>query len=333
MSRTALDVAVLGATGAAAEALLDALGDSDVPIGQLRAYGSAARSPRVDTVQYGGNSVGVEPIARVGDVRHDVAFLCLPPRVAATVGPALVQKGVFVVDVGDATAGVLDAPLVLPGAQAALPAGVAEAGAVRTPSAAGWLLARLLAPLSGVTGVSGVVNRSAASRGKPGMDELGQQVVATLNQTDPPRRVFADGLAFDTLPEDVEEDAWSAAEETAAAEVAALTPAKGVAVQICTQPLFSGISAGLHLRGVDVDACEAAWAGADGLVAVRRAAKLRPRQATGRTGVLWGRLRADPAGDGVHVWAVGDPLAGAAADVPARVLAWLYGAGLLGDGA
>lgn len=334
MSRNHLDLAVLGATGAAGEQFLAALGESDLAVGTLRLFGSAARSPAVDTVEFRGKSQGVDPIGRLAGVKPDVAVLCVPPAVAGRIAPDLVARGVVVVDAGDATAGVLDAPLALPGVQEALPDGVAEKGAVRCPSAPGWLLARVLAPLvpRGLVACSGVLNVSACSRGRAGMEELSGQVVATLNQQDPPRRVFPDGLAFDTIPEDVPEDEWSSAERVAAEEagvLAGLDPTR-VAVQIATQPLFSGLSAGLHLRGVDVRAAEEAFAAVPELHAVSSTGRLRPRAVTGKAGVWWGRLRADPAGDGVHLWVVADNLGGPAGQVPLRVLRWLHAAGLLG---
>jgi aspartate-semialdehyde dehydrogenase len=333
MSSTGLEIAVIGATGAAGEQVLAALEGSDLPIGSLHAYGSTSRSGRVDSVTFRGETIGVEPATALASAKPDLAILCVAPAVAGKLAPGLVSRGVFVLDVGDATAGVLDAPLVAPGIQAALPEGSAQAGAVRIPSAAGWFVAQLCAPLVpiGLRGCSGVLSLSASSHGKAGMEELAQQVVATLNNQDPARRVFVDGLAFDTLPEDVPSDEWSAAEQLLAVEVAALAglPAEAVAVQVATQPLFAGVSAGLHLRGVTLDAVEAAWQDAPELHAMTRTARLRPRAVTGKGGVWWGRLRADPGGDGVHVWAVADNLhvAGVAA---AQVASWLRAAGLLG---
>lgn len=333
MSRTALDLAVVGATGLAGEQFLGALAESDLPIATLRPFASAARSPRVDTVTFRGQSVGVEPLARLTSVKPDVAVLLVPSSVATRLAPDLVGRGVYVIDAGDATAGVLDAPLALPAADGALPAGAAEKGAVRCPSAAGWLLARLLAPLSGVTGVSGVLTVPAGSRGRAALEELGGQVVATLNNQDPPRRLFGEGLAFDVVPEDVPVDEWSNVERLAAAEAAAFCAVAEdrIAVTFATAPVFSGLVAGLHLRGVDVTAVENAWNAAPDLHAASRTGRLRPRAVTGKAGVWWGRLRADPAGDGVHVWAVADNLAGPAGQVPVRVLRALHAAGLLGE--
>lgn len=331
MSSTSLDLALVGVTGVTGEQVLAALASSDLVIGTLRAYASASRSPRVDTVNFRGQSVGVEPASALANVRPDLAILCVPSAAAAKLAASLVARGVVVIDVGNATAGVLEAPVALPGVAELTAEAVAKAGALRTPSSVGALLAPVCAALRpvGLTGVSAVVSVAASARGRAGMEELGQQVVATLNNQDPQRRIFVDGLAFDTLPEDVPTDEWSTVEQVAMSELTALTGLDRVVVQVATQPLFAGMSAGLHLRGVTVEATEEALRGAPGLVAVARTARLRPRTFLGKPGVVWGRLRADPSGDGVHLWVVSDDLASAGSNV-VRAVTWLSGAGLLG---
>jgi aspartate-semialdehyde dehydrogenase len=331
------DIAVLGATGAAGEQVLAALASSNLPLGAVTPFGGPARSPRVDSVSYGERTIGVESISRLGDHTPAAAVLCVPSKVAS-LAPALVARGVFVIDVCNATAGVLAAPLLgsawrVEGRAARLPDAVVRAGALRTPSAVGAALHALLAPLAAAppTSVSGVVSLPASARGRVGSEELGQQVIASLTQQDPQRRVWPEGLAFDTLPEDVPDDEWSTPERLAAEEVGALGPlaADRIALTFCTQPLFAGLTAGLHLRGVSYEAAEAAWSDAPGLVAVGRTSRLRPRARLAKAEIAWGRLRSDPSGDGVHVWVTADPLAiGAAAVVDA--LGRLAEAGVLG---
>lgn len=328
MSRK-LEVAVFGATGAVGEQLLTALADSKLPIGTLHVYGGPARSSRVDTVSFAAESLGVEPITRLAEGRPNLAFLAVPAAVSARLAPGLADRGCFVIDIGNVSG--LDAPLALPPTHGSLPDGAISA--LRCPSAAGWMLASLLAPLAdaGVTSVTGVVTLSAASRGRGAMDELAQQVVANFTQQDPPRRIFPDGLAFDVLPEDGPQDEWSGAERQAAEEVEVLAgiPASRVGIQLATLPLFSGSTCGLHLRGISVEAAMDAWRDAPALREVSRTEKLRPRAWLGRADIGWGRLRADPGGDGVHVWLVADPLVGAGAATPVRAAGLAYAAGLL----
>ncbi len=311
---TPLDVAVLGATGLAGEAFLAALGDSPLEIANLQAFGGAARSPRVDAVTFRGASYPVESAARLVDARPAVVVSCLPSKAANALLPGLARRGCFVVDVGNAAAGALDAPLVWPIALDGLPDAALTAGAARIPSPIGAALASLLAPVPSSARPSRIVGAAmlpATRAGRAACDELGQQAIASFTQTDPQRLHWPEGLAFDLLPEDTPEEEWSLAERLAADEVAAIArlDAAHVAVSVGTVPLFSGMTLALTFGGSDVEGLAAAWRGADGLSEITRLERLRPRARVGKSAVAWGRLRPDPAGDGAHVWVVADPLA------------------------
>lgn len=326
MSIDEVHVGVLGATGVAAESLLAALAQSRFSRARVSAYASGRGTDRVD---YGEGALPVQALTAVGETELDLVFCCLPLEVARRTLPGLIGRGALVVDVGDAL-GEGAAPLALPGVQLPDPREVARAGAVRTPSPAGWLLAGLAAPLRGsLASMSGVLALPAAAWGRKAVEELSEQVVASFNLKDPPRRIFPEGLAFDTLLDDSDEEEWSFREALAASEVEALA---GVlpGVQIVTQPLFAGMSAGLHLRGVDADAVRAAWEAAPLLRAVQRSPNLRPRKAMGKRSIFYGGIRPDPAGDGVHLWAVADPATGAAGAAPVAVAEWLVDSGLVG---
>ena len=125
----ALTLAVLGATGAAGDQLLSSLHGSPLVTGPVLAFASNRRSPRVDTASWGPDSLPVYPMTSLPEKQVDLAFSCLPAEIAARVLPQLVARGVFVIDVGNATAGVLNVPLVHPGVMTGLPEGALEAGA------------------------------------------------------------------------------------------------------------------------------------------------------------------------------------------------------------
>lgn len=327
MSRS-LSVALLGATGLVGEHVLTALSRGGSPIGRVQVFGSANRSPRVDSVAFGGESLGVEPITHLAELDADVALLCVPPGVSGRLASQIVGKVGLLVDVG--TSSGLDSPLLHPAMSAGVP--LDGSGAVRLPGATAAVLAPLLGPLvgAGLADVSATVLLSASNRGRAAVDELGQQVVARLNQQDPPRRVFPTGLAFDVVPEDTPGEEWSATEEAAAAEIAALAGlgAGSTTVQVTTAPLFAGVAASLHLRGVSLAAVEPLWRSAELAQEVVRVERLRPRAFTGKPQIGWGRLRALPGGGGVAAWVVADPIA-VAATLAAEVVRRVAEGGLL----
>ncbi len=324
------EIAVIGASGMIGEQVLAALVGSRLPLGNVRAW--ASRGSRTERVTFGDDQLAVEPITDLASARPALAFLALPPAAAAKVGPALVARGIFVVDIGNALAGVLDAPLMLPGVLTPSAADAARAGAVRTPSAAGWVVSRLLAPLVdiGLAGASAVVHQPASAFGRAATEELSEQVVASFNLKDPPRRIFAEGLAFDLLPDEQDAGEWSSREQLVTAEVGELAHVGNVGVQILTVPIFTGMAVTLRLSGVTVEQVETAWRDGKGLLAATPP-QLRPRKLTGKRGIAWGAIRPDPAGGAVFAMAVADNLLGAAA-VAVRSAEWLVEEGVIGGG-
>lgn len=332
---TGPSVAILGATGVVGEALLARLAESALAHAEVAVY--ASRSTRRETVEFHGRPLTVRPVAEAADSGAVLVFSALPQAVAQKLVPTFAARGSVTIDIGNATAGVFAGPLVLPGVRPLPEVEIARAGGARTPTAPGWLLTSILAPLLplGAHSVSGLVNLPANAYGRDATEELSEQVVASFNLKDPPRRRFPEGLAFDTLPEDAEPGEWSVRELLAAAEVSDLLGVNPnrIAVQLCTQPVFSGMTAALHIRGVEsAEAAEAALRDAPGLATAVRLRTLRPRKVMGRGAVYWGGVRPDPAGEGIHVWVAADNAGGAGAAVPVALAEALFGAGLAAEG-
>lgn len=324
-------IAVLGATGNVGEALLARLSTSALAGAQVAAY--ASRATRRETVEFGSSTLPVRTLAEAAESGASLVLCALPPALAQRTVPSFIARGALVIDVGNSCGSTFPGPLCLPDVRPVDEAAVTRAGGARTPGAVGWMLATVLAPLLplGAWGVTGLVNLPVTAYGRLATEEFSEQVVASFNSKDPPRRRFPEGIAFDTLPEDVDTGEWSARERGAASEVSELlgvNPGR-IGVQVCTQPIFTGMTAAVHIRGVDdAEAAEAALREALGLATSARMRALRPRKVMSRTPVYFGGVRADPAGDGIHLWLAADNLAGAGAAVPVLLAERLLGAGV-----
>jgi aspartate-semialdehyde dehydrogenase len=321
-----LPIAILGATGIVGEQVLARLPASALGAQPVVAFGS--RASKVDAVACGDARLPVRPLEAVDDVQCALAFSCLPAPVAARTLPALAARGVTVLDLGNSLHGLSEAPLVLPGADLPAAQDVAAHGLARLPSGTGWLLARLLHPLreAGVREASATVMLPAASHGRAAVDELSEQVVATFNLKDAPRRVFPEGLAFDVLVDPAEDGECSPRELQAIAEVEALAGV-AVSISVVTAPVFAGAMISLELRGTSIDAVEEAWRDAPGLKAAARSAP-RPRRMLGKRSVTWGGLREAGREGVVLVAAAADPASGVAADA-VSVAEWLFENGVV----
>ncbi len=334
-----LTVAVVGATGAVGQDLLSALSQSPLPITAWRLF--ASRAMRSGTTEVDGAQLKVHVLPDdpaesplFDDV--DLVLLAAPAEVNARIGPALAEAGMAVIDVGGALAA--QAPIVVAAVDPSPLARFAEVRIVSSPSPAAVLVATVLAPLLplGCERARGTILLSAGVAGRDGVEELSGQVVALFNQGEPPRKVFPSGLAFDLLAQVGEaasaDDGWSAAERRLSAEVAAvlgLQP-QALALSLCAVPLFTGLAASLNLDfpgGVDLPDVRATL-GEVGNIRLGDPVP-GPRRLAGKAAVYVGRLRADPMGDGLHLWAAADNLRfGASANAVALALA-LHRTGML----
>lgn len=333
---TGLTVAIIGASGAVGRDLVTALERSSLPIGGWRLV--ASRASKTSSVEIGDQAVKVHPAppvlaesALMEDV--DLVIFATPPEVTREQAPPLADDGVAVIDVGAALAdrGVL----VVPGVDVTALAGFPESRIACSPPAATVLVATALAPLfaNGADRAHGTVLLSAGVAGRDGMEELSAQVVALFNHGDPPRTVFPGGLAFDLQAQVGQTDQpWTSAERRLAAEVGAIlrVPPQHLAITVALAPLFSGLAASLHVSLPGGISAEGARAVFEEAATVRLTDPVPgPRRLTGKATAYVGRLRPDPLGDGLSLWAAADNLRfGASGNVVAIATA-LWRTGLL----
>jgi aspartate-semialdehyde dehydrogenase len=204
--------------------------------------------------------------------------------------------------------------------------------------ALGTLLAPLLAG-GGSLKARGMLWHSASAFGRQGVEELSNQVVSLFNSRSPARKVFPQGLAFDVVPALGEPgpEGWTADERRCAEETAALLglPAAHVVLGSAVGPWFNGLCLALAVEpepALGAEACRQRLAGATGIALAGVSARdlPHPRGVDGSTALSVGRLRDDPDGRTVHLWAVADELRFGAAGNAVAILAALIEDDLLG---
>lgn len=314
MSMQGLKLAIIGATGAVGRDLVELLTQQGAEPQDLLLFASPASVGKRVELGDGGKRVLAMPADPEGSELFDdieVVFFACPSEVTRAVAPVLAERGLAVVDVGGALAG--QAPLAV--------AHHAEHGfdpfveqrLIATPSAAAVAMTHLLAPLQelGLVGCRGTVLLPASTAGQAGSEELSGQVVSLFNSQDPPRRVFPQGLAFDVLTQLGTGTGWVPAEARLHAELAALVSVAPEHLGLTTMvaPWFGGmvLSVFIELTWVpELEVLHEAWAAAPG---VRVGDPVPgPRRVVGTPELLVGRVRADPAANGIHVVATADNL-------------------------
>jgi aspartate-semialdehyde dehydrogenase len=310
-----LTVAVVGATGAVGRDLLEAMGQSRLPVSSLRLFASVATTG--ETIELEGRKHRVWSLLGSDRVPEqfegmDLVFLALPPKVARDYGRAIADYDITVIDIGANLADV--APMCIPALDTGALDSISEGRIVCSPSAPAVLVSATLFPLirMGAVACTGTVLLSAGAAGKKGLEELSGQVIALFNQKDPPREIFPAGLAFDLHTQLGEvEDGWTGPERRVSTELSVLTglAPERFTLTLAMAPMFAGVMASLRVQ----------FDHSPDLVAVRAALQAQPmvvvgdplpgaRRVAGESEIFIGRLRNDPLDDAVHLWAVCDNL-------------------------
>ncbi len=301
--------------------ILSTLADARVSLGGLLPV--ASRSTGVSQVEFGEESLSV---IELGDPRletADIYLSALPFESSRTLLAEQLDSGKPLVDLSGSLG--YDVPLVAHGVNLDDPARDRAARILTAPRPEALVVATLLTALRDfpVAAVRGLALVPASVAGRKGMEELSGQVVALFNSQEPPRVCFPGGLAFDVLPAWGTGASWSTLERLVAYQVAGLTGLEPgqLGISVCVVPTFSGLSLSLHFSGLggNLESVEAALGSHPGLRVVNDT-EGAPLKQLGQPIVSVGRIREDPAGEGIHLWASCDPLRIAAANAVALAL-------------
>ncbi len=333
MSERKLRIGVAGATGAVGREIVALLNQVELPVGAVVPMASPACETH--SMEIGGSNVRVDNLLPEHVNTCDLVIFAVPPEVAREPLEAAMDEGVPVVDLTGVLGPQQGVPVVVPRANRMDLQGFTEQQAVASPSPVVVALSTLLAPVRAAAGdlrCRGTVMHSAAAAGRGGIEELSNQVVSLFNSRTPQRKVFPGGLAFDLLPTvgGVGESGWTDHELRSAVQTAAvlrLAPER-FALSTVMGPWFNGLCLSLQLEtdgGVDAERLGHILAEAPGIELMDgTSGELpHPRGADGSLALQVGRLRDDPAGGCVHLWAVADELRFGAAGNAVSLLAAL----------
>jgi len=107
-----VNVAVVGATGAVGEAMIEILAERDFPVGQLHLLASERSDGK--TVRFGGRSVRVKRLDRFDFEGVEIAFFSAGSSVSAEFAPKAAAAGCVVIDNTSQFRYDHDVPLVVP---------------------------------------------------------------------------------------------------------------------------------------------------------------------------------------------------------------------------
>ncbi|HFZ8994301.1 TPA: aspartate-semialdehyde dehydrogenase [Citrobacter freundii] len=196
------NIAILGATGAVGEALLETLAERQFPVGEI--YALARNESAGEYLRFAGKSVIVEDVAGFDWTQAQLAFFVAGAQASAAWVEEATNAGCLVIDSSGLFALEPDVPLVVPEVNPFVLADYRNRNVIALPDSLTSQLLTALKPLIDQGGLSRITVTSllsASAQGKKAVDALAGQSAKLLNGIPVDEDdFFGRQLAFNMLP-------------------------------------------------------------------------------------------------------------------------------------
>jgi|TARA_R100000005_G_C5003831_1_gene212566 aspartate-semialdehyde dehydrogenase len=314
-----VDVAVVGATGAVGEAMLEILHQRQFPVGKV--YALASERSAGSTVSFGNKSIIVEDLAEFDFSKVQVGLFSPGASVSAEYAPKAAAAGCVVIDNTSQFRYDDDIPLVVPEVNPEAVADYKNRGIIANPNCSTIQMMVALKPIYdavGITRINVCTYQAVSGSGKPAMDELAKQTADLLNGRPVKAEVYPKQIAFNVLPQiDVFMDNGYTKEEMKMVwETRKIMGDESIQVNptAVRVPVFFGHSEAIHIETRDkitAEQCKALYEKANGIVLLDERKDggypTAVTESSGQDPVFVGRIREDISHDkGLDLWVVAD---------------------------
>ena len=314
-----VDVAVVGATGAVGEAMLEILHQRQFPVGKV--YALASERSAGSTVSFGNKSILVEDLAEFDFSKVQVGLFSPGASVSAIYAPKAAAAGCVVIDNTSQFRYDDDIPLVVPEVNPEAVADYKNRGIIANPNCSTIQMMVALKPIYdavGITRINVCTYQAVSGSGKPAMDELAKQTADLLNGRPVKAEVYPKQIAFNVLPQiDVFMDNGYTKEEMKMVwETRKIMGDESIQVNptAVRVPVFFGHSEAIHIETRDkitAEQCKALYEKAEGIVLLDERKDggypTAVTESSGQDPVFVGRIREDISYEkGLNLWVVAD---------------------------
>jgi aspartate-semialdehyde dehydrogenase len=314
-----VDVAVVGATGAVGEAMLEILHQREFPVGQI--YALASERSAGSRVSFGNRSIVVEDLAKFDFSKVQVGLFSPGASVSAEYAPKAAAAGCVVVDNTSQFRYDDDIPLVVPEVNPEAVADYKNRGIIANPNCSTIQMMVALKPIYdavGITRVNVATYQAVSGSGKPAMDELAKQTADLLNGRPVEASVYPKQIAFNVLPhiDTFQENGYTKEEMKMVWETKKIMGDASIMVNptAVRVPVFFGHSEAIHIETRDkITAAQATelLSAAPGIVVMDDrndgGYPTAVTEASGQDPVYVGRIREDISHpNGLNLWVVAD---------------------------
>ncbi|MBK4783882.1 MAG: aspartate-semialdehyde dehydrogenase [Pantoea sp. Pent] len=237
------NIALLGATGAVGNAVLELLAERQFPVGEL--YLLASENSAGESVRFDGRSLRVQDAAEFDWSQAQLAFFTAGREASARYSEDAASQGCLVIDSSDLFALEPDVPLVVPDVNPQVLADYRNRNIITVADALVSQLLSAIKPLVDTAGLGRlqVTNLvSVSSHGKAAVDGLAGESARLLNGVPADEHYFGRQLAFNLLPQQADSAGSVASERRLVDQVRKVLQDEGlpIAVSSVQAPVFYG---------------------------------------------------------------------------------------------
>ncbi len=318
MSRQ-LNVAVVGATGAVGEIMLEILAQRAFPVEKV--YALASEKSVGNEVLFGNKKLSVEALETFDFSKVDIALFAAGGAVSKEYAPKAAEQNCIVIDNSSEFRYDPDVPLVIPEVNPGSIVDAPERGIIANPNCSTIQMLVALKPIYDAVGISRITvstYQSVSGAGRRGITELANQTSELLSARSVQSEVFPKQIAFNVIPQvDVFQENGATREEMKMiweTQKILGNPDIKVNPTAVRVPVFYGHSESISIETRDFISVEDAkneLRNAPGVLLMEDDYPTPVESATYQDAVFVGRVRQDLSseeGYGLNLWVVSDNL-------------------------
>lgn len=312
----AFNVAVVGATGAVGETMIDILASRKFPVAKL--YPLASERSVGDVINFKGKTVRIKTLTDFDFSQVDVALFSAGSKISEKYAPMAAEQGCVVIDNSSCFRYEDDIPLLVPEVNPEALHGYKKRNIIANPNCSTIQMLVALKPIydrAGIKRINVATYQAVSGSGKAAISELVNQTTQLLNGKPCEKAVYPKQIAFNVIPQidEFQKNGYTREEMKMVWETQKIfnDPAIKVNPTTVRVPVLYGHSEAIHLETrdkisiKDVRDCLKA---APGVALIEEDNYPTPfDDANGRDEVFVGRIRKDLSHPkGINLWVVAD---------------------------